>query len=328
MRCDEFERRLDSYLRGALREPAFGEMVEHESDCAHCRQLASERQSGSSIGFSTDFPEGFPADSGMGSPHDSAMGSLYESAIGAPYDSAIGAPDGLFPSDLVEPILRRTAELDCRYMESRLAERAQEPIGADLEARLERHLAGCPSCRRVRDVLEELPAWYSSLSRVKPDRFFTRDVLARTTGRPPGFLEVARTLLRRPEAIWEAAAACALVSTLLFGHLTPDYSATLRHVRPPAAMEAGIRGVGESLREGIEQVRDRAGRLGTAPRQAFRSVLDRVAAESARASAWEARIERDVRAQDWQKLVADFSALLQECGLSHERPAGARKEKP
>src|SRR5512140_528294 len=150
MRCDDFRAGLHDYLEGHLGEGQFAEMVEHEAECSACHGLACARQS-------------------------EAAGPAGET------------PPEARPRELIDSILARTTGDDCLYMEQRLADRTTSPLPNEQEARLARHLQNCASCRRLRDVLDELPEWYGAMSRVKADRSFTLDVMEQTIGRPAGF---------------------------------------------------------------------------------------------------------------------------------------------
>ncbi|MBK8232451.1 MAG: hypothetical protein IT349_05015 [Candidatus Eisenbacteria bacterium] len=280
MICDRFRAVLSRYVRGELVEPEFGAAVEHEAICSECREAAL----------------------------------LAWEAVEGGETVATTAP--LLP---LESLLARTTGSDCSYVELRVAEDLDEPLEVALRARIEDHLGGCASCRRMREILHELPAFYALYPVLKPDRAFTREILDRTIGPRPGFLEIVRTLWRRPEAVFEAAVACALVTVLIFGRSQPDY--TVMADRAEQLVSEQLQKVVPE-RASVHGVRDVLAQTGTsvgdflAPRDGhLRRRVDGVYTSAVKVSSWMERAGIDLRNGDYQALLSDLRGVLGPLGL-------------
>jgi hypothetical protein len=284
MRCEEFRARLREYLDGSLEEPGFGERVEHEAECPDCRRLVCESQADFDPALDRETAE-------SGSP---------------------GAPG------LLEGVLARTTGEDCAYIEQRLAERMEEPLEKDLEDRLAVHLEGCLSCRRVRDVLDELPVWYGSLSAIRADGAFRREVMRRTLPAEPGILEVLRALWRKPEAIWEAAVACAMITVFLFGHAVPRYADLSDRAKQVVVSQADIRGMSDTVAEGVAGVVGAGGRILSRPLRVVHDGWGAFERKLIEGSAWVGRTGRDLRAGDSRALLEDFQGVLKPLGVDRD----------
>ena len=305
MRCDDFRHRLAEYLRGELREPFFGEMADHEAECADCQALACAIQAG----------EESAGEAPAGTPDERSA-----AAGGAP---SAGSPPAFSTAarSLLDSVLAGTSGADCLYMEQRLSERVDGPLTAELEAHLWEHLAGCASCRRLRDVLEELPSFYAALPSMRADHAFTRRVLQRTVGRQPGFFDVVRELLRQPETIWEA-----LVSMLVFSP-SPVRTGSAVQSPPVSAVQAGLRGVGDLLFDGISQAQSHASGWSEESLKTARSAWSRFLGEMAGVSNWMQRTGEDLRSGNTGGLLLDLDPVLRPLHLTSPRP-GPKPAKP
>lgn len=267
MDCREFRNRMREYLRGEISEPLFGRFVDHEAECANCRALAAER-----------------------------AGDL---GVVGPFGAGVRA-------DERERVRARTEGGDCRWIELRLAEALEDPLASSDAILVSEHVADCPSCQRMRDALQALPDYYTSAPRLRAERSFTRAVLARTLGERPGFLEVFRALWRRPESVWEAAVACALVAAVLFGSRLPTYDAVSGRLQQVAQAQVPV--IGE---EGpVEQ-------LGffTRTLQGVGEAWREVEGRAELISAWGGRVRADFERGDYPALLQEIRTVLEPIGL-------------
>lgn len=283
MTCERFAQLLQAYARGELGEPEFGDCVEHEAICASCRDSALEAWS--EVAAPAAVHEGVPSDS------------------------------------LADPtLLARTVGSDCLYVELRIAEALDDEPSNVVVRQIRQHLDGCASCRRMREILSELPDWYALYPQLTADRAFARDVLDRTIGPQPGFIDVVRALWRRPEAIFEAAVACALVTALLFGHAHPPYleikgqaeQAVTEQIQKIAPERAEVHGLRDALVQTSTSVSYLLGpRDGYLRRQAVRAYDGTV-----KVSAWMERAGSDLRTGDYQALMREIQGALRSFGIN------------
>lgn len=285
MNCDLFRRSLRAYLRGDIPEPAFGVMVEHEAECDECRRVVTEMTA--EVDHVGEFS--FSAAEASQSPEASSrldIGSLLGLTTGA----------------------------DCAYVEQRLGEMPEEPLTKDLLRLVETHLEACPSCRQLRDVLQDLPRWYATLPVLRADRAFKAEVLRRTIGPEPAFWDVLRALWRRPEAVWEAAVACALVTFILFGSAVGRRAAE-SELPNRASLQGVGSAVGSAVVRGIDDGASRAGRVARAPYTLVRDSFGGLHGFSSRASSWMERVVTNFRTGDYEELLSDLRVVLEPIGL-------------
>jgi hypothetical protein len=194
------------------------------------------------------------------------------------------------------------------------------------------HLLACPSCQRLRDVLVELPRWYATIGWLRADRAFKHEVLRRTLGPEPSFWDVVRALWRRPDAVWEAAVACALVTVLLFGSslqklgFNSDGSGA-----PPmngVTERAAFHRVGEAVVRSIDDGTTHAESVALAPYRVISGAVARMRGFSAGTSQWMERVGGELRTGDWGGLLADLRLVLEPLGLYPEPGAGPGAEQP
>lgn len=280
MDCRRFKDLLPGFLAGEVSEPLFGEAVEHEAVCPACHRLASE---------------------------------AVQEAPPVPASPAGG-------EWRVASILDQTEGSDCRFIQLRLAEALDEDLPADLVRRVQKHLAGCPSCRRMRDLFHHLPEYYEALPALRPGRAFTEAVLRQTLGPQPGFRDVLRALWRKPEAIWEAAAACAIIAVLLFGGAIPSYQEVTAKVQG-AAEQAGITGVADIFATRQEPDRRRFGPVLDAYNAAH-GTWNRFESWAVGASGWMRRVGEGVRTGNQADLLQQVRAVLEPMGLYPEADEG------
>lgn len=271
MECLEFQSHLRAYLIGEVDEPLFGDLVEHEASCPSCRALVAERAT-----------ELEPPAWNFGE---------------ADFRKAR------------EEIRARTEGADCLWVELRMAEALEEPL-ASAESRLVReHVADCTSCQRMRDALQALPTYYAAFPRLRAERSLTRVVLERTLGPRPSFADVVRALWRRPDAVWEAAMACALIGAVIFGGRLPTYHAVSTRIQEVA--QAQVPGLAEGQAARDDQ------RFGVA-RKAAAEIAAAWAEFEGRAeavSAWMKRVGDDVREGDHTGLLEELRTVLEPIGL-------------
>jgi hypothetical protein len=270
MQCHEFRKHLHEYLRGRVSEPLFGMLVEHEAECLACRAGAAE---------------------------------LDVEPAGATLRSS--SEEKNIP---VRHILERTAGQDCRWVELRMAEALEEELPADLLLLVSSHVAGCASCRRMRDMLQALPSYYGLLPALQPSREFTGSVLARTVGRRPGFFDVVRAMWRRPEAMWEAALACAVAVMLLFGQYVPTVDEVTQRVE--AASQATGLSSFDPFRGSPEILDPLGDALGAA-----RSRWGHVESGAIEVSAWARRVSAALHDRDSGALLREIRLVLDPLGL-------------
>lgn len=271
MQCREFLRHLRDYLRGQVSEPLFGMLVEHEAECPACRAVAAE---------------------------------LDVEPTGAFLRSS--SEETNLP---VRQILVRTSGQDCRWVELRMAEALEEELASDLRLLVSGHVSECASCRRMRDMLQALPTYYDSLPKLHPGDSFTDSVLARTVGRRPRFVEVVRAIWRRPEAMWEAALACAVAAMLLFGQYVPTVEQVTERV------EAASRAAGLSS---FDPLRGSASDILQPLRETYGVVhgrWERVEASAVQVSEWSRRVGDGLRAGDFGSLLREIRLVLEPLGL-------------
>jgi hypothetical protein len=216
-----------------------------------------------------------------------------------------------------ERIRARTEGKDCRWIEIRLAEALEDALARGDAALVREHVADCPSCQRMRDALQALPEYYASLPEIRAERAFTRDVLARTIGPSPGILEVFRALWRRPEAVWEASMACALVAAVLFGSKLPTYNSVSGRIQEVA--QAQVPAIGDATAPGEERfgVVKRAGRR-------IGWVWEEVEGRAQLVSQWGERVREDFEEGDYPALLEELRIVLDPVGLYPEKePAGS-----
>ena len=274
MECHEFQSRLREYLLGEVREPWFGALVDHEANCADCRALALERSMDLEPSFDLDTSE-------------------------REFDR--------------ERIRARTEGRDCRWVEIRMAEALEDPLARGDDVLVREHVADCPSCQRMRDALQALPEYYAAIPELKPDRAFTQAVLERTIGPRPGILEVFRALWRRPEAVWEAAMACALVGAVLFGSRVPTYDSVSDRIQEVAQVQ--VPGIGDTA----------AGenRFGTLKRATQRVgwMWGQVEGRAEQMSEWGGRARTHFEEGNYPALLEDLRFVLDPIGLYPETEA-------
>lgn len=280
MACSDFRRDLRAYLQGELSEPRFGEMVEHEASCAECRLLVLE----ASANQSADEP-------GV------ERASLRSRA------RAGGEPDATF-----EALLARTTGDDCGYVERRLGEGLDEPIDLDLARRVTVHLADCARCRRLRDVLEELPVWYRAVPLLRADRAFTKEVLQRTLGPEPGFFDVLRAWWRKPESLWEAAVVCGMLTFLMFGKSWSTVRDVRGRTEQVIAAQVGINSA-DALSSGINSTYDHALGAFSAPARILAERWNGLRTLVVQASSSMERAGKDLRTGDYEALLRDLNLM-------------------
>ena len=279
MDCREFHSRVREYLLGDLREPHFGAFVEHEATCPACRTLAIER-------------------------------AIDLEPLALSFTPSSREEDR-------ERIRARTEGRDCRWIEIRMAEALEDSLARSVEVLVREHVADCPSCQRMRDALQALPEYYASIPQIRTERAFTREVLARTIGPRPGILEVFRALWRRPEAVWEAAMACALLAAVLFGSRLPTYSAVSGRIQEVA--QAQVPAIGETTVAGEE-------RFGVVKRTGRRIgwFWEQVEGRAQLVSHWGDRVREDFEQGDYPALLEELRIVLDPVGLYPEKePAGS-----
>lgn len=270
MQCREFLRHLHDYLRGRVPEPLFGSLVEHEAECRACSAAAAEMDVDPSSAFLRSSSE-----------------------------------ENNLP---MRAILSRTAGRDCRWIEFRMAEALEEDLTSEVGLLVADHLRECPSCQRMRDMLEALPAYYAALPTMRARSAFTDAVLARTSGRRPTFLDVVRALWRRPEAMWEAALACAVAVMLLFGQSVPTVDEVTERVQA-VSQATGLSNF-DPLQEGPEILRPlRATFL------AGRDRWERFEESAVEVSEWTLRVGTSVRERDLGALLREIRLVLEPFGL-------------
>lgn len=294
--CPGFRQRLDAYLEGALPPADFDAMAEHEASCPACHELAVDRQS-------KEAPMGPPGE-GLRIGRD-----VFGRTIGS--DCEYVARRLAEIPDLARAVVRGAAveETGVARMQSSSTE-VTDP--EDLTAA---HLRRCASCRRLRDVLQDLPAMVACVPRLRADRSFTAAVLRRTSGLRPSVADVLRALWARPEAMWEAALACTLVTMMLFGNTlaerTPGHSAGgLGQLQQAAVQSAGetIGGIGAF-------VIGRGSAVLETPVEAVRKAYDTVLRQAGSFSGWAEQTRTDLREGDWGGLLLDMRAALSRIGL-------------
>ncbi len=203
MDCRTFTEMLPRYLSGDLPAERFEAMVEHEAQCTSCQELAAAAMSGTS----------------------------------SEWAAAKSAPERVLESTAeesawLEQTLARTVGVDCNYVRLRLAETVDRRLAGDTTRRVEQHLARCAGCRALGEVLRELPAYYDALPRLRADERFAPEIVARTLPRRLRWVDVVRSLLHRPETLWEGAVVCAILAAPLAG---PSVSAWIQHARQTQA---------------------------------------------------------------------------------------------
>jgi predicted anti-sigma-YlaC factor YlaD len=292
MNCERFRRDLSAYLRGGLSGARFAEMVDHEGECPICHRLATE---------------------------DSARPARSDLPTGPAPDE-----DPMF----LQRVLEATTGADCAYVEERLAARLDLPIDPETEGRLHRHLAGCASCRRMRDVLQELPSFYAEWPVLRADRALLRRILDRTTGREPSFLEVLRALWRRPEAIWEATVVCALLTLCLFGHRLPSDASLGGRVNVAVSRLASVYSPAPSA-SGDSSGPSEVGRaLAARPAAVIRRGWVIVRDGCTNAENWIELVGTDLRTLDYQGLLREIRTVTEPLGLyPHPSDDSRRQER-
>ncbi len=209
MDCKTFRELLPCYLGGDVPADLFDALVEHEATCSTCQELAAATMGG-------------PAGAGR---------------------SATVEPAG----DWMARTLDRTVGADCGYIRLRLAEAVDAPLVADSARRVETHLEACADCRALATVLRELPAYYDALPRLRADDAFAREILARTVPARPSVLAVLRALVRRPEALWEGAAVCALLAAPLAGPSMTGWIHSARQAGDRIEQQVSVASIAGSL---------------------------------------------------------------------------------
>ncbi len=211
MDCRTFRELLDRYLSGNLPAHQFDQMVEHEAVCAACHELAAAMMSAPGVAWNQDRLTDAALSAAQSEPGQPEASSQPE-ASGRP---EVGAA-------WLGHTLDRTVGADCAYVRLRLAEAIDAPLLPDTARRVELHLLGCAPCAALAAVLRDLPAHYDALERLRADHAFAAEIVARTMPARPSWREVLRALVRRPEALWEGAVVCALLTTPLAGPSMTD----------------------------------------------------------------------------------------------------------
>ncbi len=189
---------------------------------------------------------------------------------------------------LTASVLARTAGVACDTARDRLCSLLDgelAPFDRDL---IEGHLAHCPSCRELAQVLERIEPVLSTFAEIPPPERFERDVLASTSRRPsaPSVGErIAEWLARaaqRPRFALEVAYACTLILLLVFGDPVKAYREVSTRAQPrvegmaqaisrplSSARQAGadtLSSVGRKLRPVVDELKPGAsGARGTEP---------------------------------------------------------------
>jgi hypothetical protein len=190
-----------------------------------------------------------------------------------------------------------------------------DELSPELVTLVSEHVIGCASCRRMRDVLQSLPALYATLPVLTPSADFVTRVLARTSGAKPGFVDVLRAIWRKPEAIWEAAAACALLLALVAGDRFPSYGTVSEAMQGASAEVASF---GEGMTSPIDkETRGKAADL----YQGAHHRWQRVESWAVGVSTWSEGVGEHIRSGDSAALLSDIRAVLAPLGLYPESPA-------
>jgi hypothetical protein len=274
MDCQSFLRHLPGYLSGDLRDALFAELAEHEAACGTC--------------------------------HEEAVAAM-EAGLTASEPSR----SALFP---VASVLERTVYSDCLYVERRLAQALDGALPAAIARGVAGHLERCASCRAMSDVLSELPERLAAFPTATVDRSFTREVLRKTLGPAPGFLDVLRAFWRKPEFLWEASLTCALVCTLMFGHSATKVR-EVAAVQPTQVTQAGVKGIADALGSGLEQLQDGLSLVSAPSVKRVERSWRKLRAWGASAELWAERLDQDLRTHDGQGLMREIEAPLQLLGL-------------
>lgn len=283
MDCREFRSHLPAFSSGDAPEPLFGRLVEHEACCADCHRLA------------------------------------VESTPAVAPERGIGPSPSTDRLRHLQRVLDRTEGDDCRFVQLRLADALEESLAADLQERLRGHVRACPDCQRIRDLLQDLPVFYDSLPHLRPSRAFTEAVFARTIGPQPSFWDVVRALWRKPEAMWEAAAACALVGVLALGGALPSYDDLAERVQ--GMTHAGMAGVGDIVGARSE---DGDSQLFGPMREGYSAAASgasKVEGWMESTSAWSQRVGTAIERRDMTALYGELRTVLEPLGLTGETPS-------
>ncbi len=201
MDCRSFHTLLTAYVQGRLDPSRFDQMVAHEAECEACHRATCEA-------MDTD---------GARSPGSArSVGSTSRDLAAYGSDAGNAAAGETWLRDT----LSKTVGADCSYIELQLAAALDAARPVELPGLIKQHLKSCEHCRAMAHALEDLPAHYAVLPRLRADAGFTREVVERTWGPKAGFREVLRALLARPSLMWEGAVVCALLLTPLAGNTT------------------------------------------------------------------------------------------------------------
>jgi len=216
MDCRTFRELLDRYLSGNLAPHLFDQMVEHEAGCAACHEVAAAMMSAPGVAWSST----------------GVAGSVLSPAHSAPGQSETS-------TDWLGRTLERTVGADCTYVRLRLAEAVDAPLVPDTARRVDLHLENCAACAALATVLRDLPSYYAALEHLHADHAFATEILARTMPARPSWLAVLRVLVRRPEALWEGAVVCALLTTPLAGPSMTDWLRSVRQAGSQVEQRVG-----------------------------------------------------------------------------------------
>lgn len=287
MDCGSFRDHLPAYLAGEIREPRFGEFVEHEAMCPDCHRFASETVTGPLDGVFVESPD-----------TARTLGSARRLAR-------------------TQAILDRTQGDDCRFIQLRLAEALDEALDPAAHQSVQAHVPQCAACRSVRDLLQDLPLFYDALPVLRPSRAFTAAVLDRTIGPRPGFWQTVRALWSKPESIWEAAAACALLAALGLTGVVPSYEVVAERMQ--GLTYAGINGVEARLNRQTLQAEDRLFEPAVGVYNEAAAAWTRLEEWVDDAQAWAARVQQDVETGNAGALYEDVQGVLKPLGLGADR---------
>ena len=204
MDCRSFHTLLAAYVQGRLDPNRFDQMVAHEAECEACHRATCEAMDA----------DGADSAGRVGGP--GSAGSAGSDLAANSSDTGSVAAGETWLRDT----LSKTVGADCSYIELQLAAALDTARPVELPGLIKQHLKSCQHCRAMADTLQDLPAHYAVLPRLRADAGFTREVIERTWGPKAGFREVLRALLARPSLMWEGAVVCALLLTPLAGNTT------------------------------------------------------------------------------------------------------------